>query len=70
VHDVTGLTKLRQRMISVLIALAVGVVYSLVTTAYEMSVNTVMIDTHLSYLAALVAAVFVVFGRSFLANPL
>jgi hypothetical protein len=70
VHDVTGHTKLRQRMTSVLIALTVGVVYSLVTTAYEMSINTVKIDTHLSYLAALAAATFVVFGRAFLANPL
>jgi hypothetical protein len=70
VQDVTGLTKVRQRMISVLVLIAIGVVYSLVVAGVELSIGDAAIDTHLGYLAALVAAGFVALGRSFLTDPL
>ena len=69
-HDVTGLTKVRQRMISVLILIAIGVVYALVVAGVELSIGDAEIDTHLGYLAALAATVFVALGRSFLTDPL
>lgn len=70
VHDVTGHTKLRERMNTVLIALILGILFSLANNVVEMETTDAKIDSHLSYLAALVAAGFVLFGRSFLINPL
>jgi hypothetical protein len=57
-------------MISVLILIALGVVYALVVAGVELSIGDAEIDTHLGYLAALAATVFVALGRSFLTDPL
>lgn len=64
------MTKVRQRMASVLILLVVCVVYALIVAGKELSDETDKIDTHMSYLAALAAAAFAAIGRSFLADPL
>lgn len=70
VYDLTGLSRMRFRMKTILLLLAAGLVYSIFTVAFELAVASVRIDTHLSSIVDLLAASFCVLGLSFLRSPL